>query len=137
MESTELVVRLLKGQQNIDRMRREIDTLLNMMIGYVKACGVNVHPDGRTFIWTGKHGRWVMRLSTSVLGKNEVVLEYEIVSTAVAYSSRGGAERLKVKHVEMAHKDLSCFVQGIVKEFPQIEEIWEPIVRASLATFSF
>lgn len=136
MESKELLTQLLKGQQNMDRMRREIDWLIGMVIGYVKTYGEGVHPDARTFVWNGEHGRWIMKVTIPMLGSKELVVEYEAVVGFTAYSSGGGAGRLKPNHVQRTHEDLAYFLQGIDNEFPQqLKESWEPFVRAALVEF--
>jgi hypothetical protein len=135
MEGKELVQKLIDGSAAIDRMRKEIDSVVGMVLGFLyeshdfsrfhfatevfssEKCVWRVMRDGY------EHVRVACRLRRSY-GLDSYGLE-------MAYSNIPGVVTFKCYDVKEVHDGLAVFVKGMAERFPEIEKAWRPLLDAA------
>ena len=138
-----LDTQLLVGSRNIDRMRKDIDELVSMTIGFINRCDRRSFPNApNNFIAVcrGEYGKWLIRYyryDPRIGFQDSLSIEYEPNAKDTTYTSleRRGAKAINTQEVYVVYSELVHLVQGVANLIPDIEKLWEPLVKASKVNF--
>jgi hypothetical protein len=129
-----LVTDLLKGSENIDRMRSEIQTTISMVLGLVKP-----------FLKKGKSNAFCQ-----MFGDSRDSCEWELcwggdpkrdpelqcrVKGEIVYSTFHIGFTLRLEDIQTVHEGLHFFVDGLVSEFPGLLGKLNVLLTASKKKF--
>ena len=136
MDGKEVVRRLIAGSEVIDRMRREVESVVRMILGMLgempegfngvdfRSSGYHwkvsmLHPSGAVYVEC-----WKLSFGIARREYERPILEKRI------YSTRPEMCQLYLEDVETVHEALSGFVEGIAEAFPVLNERWRPLLIA-------
>lgn len=138
MGQMNIVEKLLKGSAEIDRMRSEIDQIVNILIGYLNKVNAQLFGDmsnprqGHCFTEGGS--TWIVGRSTNYTGRIFIELEISPWSgVRTVYSSEWKERGLKAEtdHVRGIHHELPRLVMELEKQFPDLTRAWSSLVRGA------
>jgi len=130
MDGNEIIHKLIVGSEAIDRMRKEIDLVVRMILGF--SHGVAWKDELVRF--EGKDGFWEIRYKQRSM--QNLKAECWIVSvTAVmelAYDTQDFRfAQVPLRFVKAVYGMLPLFVEGMAKECPQLDKSWQPLLDAA------
>lgn len=143
MKAEEIVKKLLSGSTELDRMERETNQIVRMILGLVKY-EKQYKLDKIRQIGPSEFPIWQIRRGTD--GYNaRCVLTHPEFGEVVAYTTDRTwnnlfvmdcmtAKNLKIitqRGVMIAHESLPKFVRGMADNFPDLPERWAPILEAA------
>lgn len=140
-----LADKLILGAHNIDRMRKEIQEVVSIIIGYIKKYHYldKREYSSRTpcFHYRSDNSNWQVTIKlakNSIRSANdEIIVECwsaETFTSHWAYRSVEGFN-LKTEDVRFVHEDLETFVSGVNRSFLFLKEVWGPLIKASELKF--
>jgi hypothetical protein len=124
---------LLRGSQNIDRMRKEVECVVSMILGFLVPGEENFCA---TFDFDG--GKWEIEISYSYNISMPIArcwLRKPFESTLAYINKSRELPMFKVgfnhEMVQEVHQNLPVFVLGMMKEFPELERQLKPFLDAA------
>ena len=120
--------RLIKGSAEIDRMRKEIVMIVNMIVGPITNDPVllkQVKEHSRAL--RGAEGDWWV----NVYGDAVAINYYSTMDGAVFRAHLGRDPVVPMKFVSRVHFNLPVLVEEVVKTFPRIAFHWQPLLEAA------
>ena len=131
LNGEELVRALLLGSTEIDQMRKEIESFVNMIIGFLLENRGNTMSYHSSFSWKSNDGHiggaWQVYRS-----QDRYLIELMLMGGHVYDSDQGARciQRRAVRHVRMA---LGALADGINNISPSLNERWRPLLDAAAA----
>ena len=140
MDIQEITRRLIQGPSAIDQMRKKIEDLISMIVGWV---GTRVGPINKEF---GSGAcRWYFRQYRDI-GSGDFVISVSYTSLTITgeyiiwtrnYTRSGKIRKerrphsIHIEHVVEVFKNLHVFVGGMAKSFSDLPKQWRPLIEAS------
>lgn len=124
MEGKELVEKLLRGSENIDRMRKEIKSVVLMVLGFVK----NNWSTGETYVSGGC--KWIVGRDCDNAMQIECWVDPHPSFVGPAYTTSGNLPIL-LRNVQAVYGGLPVLIEGIAKTFPALKKLWQPLLDAA------
>ncbi len=125
METTNIVDKLIRGSQNIDRMRSEVIWVVGMILGFLeKESGLPEGGPERSFHSNGCE--WLLRRKIKGAG---LVVQCLIEGEVAYYSTM--RDPIFLPKAQRVHDGLIIFVEGSIREFPFLAEKLKPLLNAS------
>ena len=140
MANDNIVAQLVQGSKNIDCMKAEIWMVVQMILGFVRVlettdlefgtdqCKWGVHligqskKDREANMWRESHrAECLIRILPGSEGGH----------TAFSPNYIGNWAGNSLKDVEVVYDSLPTFVEGMLREFPELEQKIAPILKAS------
>ncbi len=144
VDSKEIVRRLSIGPKAIDRMRKEIDSVVNMVVGMVPPRDIiewgmrnNVRFGRATTTFSSPECEWRIFVNQKGSLGVECRLLYQTCHPAdfavCVYSTTfaKGVKDIQLRHVKNVRECLSVFEEGMAKTFPFLPESWQPLLDAA------
>ena len=136
--TTNIVEQLLRGSAAIDQMKKEIDLIIRMLIGYLNQ-GDLVRPEKEEGFDKNLElhfevgvERWIV---TRIVNTDEITIELEIRPwdgcRTVYYSLWGKPAAPSASDIQGIHKRLPILVEGLAKRYPQLRKAWKPLLEAA------
>lgn len=132
MKKSSTAQRLIQGSRTINRMRAEIEELIDIIVGFLKQTDVVRENNWRkeletsTCVWTisrfPHRDKPVLVVAIRCTRKN---------SGRLIFSNLPKEYRPKVDTVAMLHASLSELIDLLAREFSELENAWEPLIAAS------
>ena len=135
----ELVQKLLRGSEALDRMKSEVNRVVRMTLGLLKVKSESyetrpssLYPEFRPASFANHDCRWELgwesgspKITCYVpLGYASEMVAYQIVI------ADWNTPAWVAQHVKEIYTGLSVFVEGMAVEFPRIKERWQYIIEA-------
>lgn len=136
------VGRLIRGSHNIDRMRREIEETVRMILGYATRVSRTIDEKGIAEDFKTPTCRWVVSGITGCMGKVGQLTArcwHRMGNTNgsfLAYSSIPKEIPLYTENVQSVYLSLPCFVEGMLKTLPELKEKFQTLIESSEVVFS-
>jgi hypothetical protein len=142
MSNSEIVRQLVVGQQNIDRMKFEVQMVVGMILGLLDDPNIPKHvlgklredqkglSEGKRF-WTSKSCRWDIDDSRGPNHRFSMVCVVSGDSRMSYFTTL--PERFNLGSVQQVHESLPALIKELRKVFPVLEIAWSPILRAAVA----
>jgi len=128
MDSKEVVDRLLRGSANIDRMRKEIDSVIGMLQASLSRC---VMGDRINEAYESPLSKWKI-WNTPHISKPYFECSVKIgTNYYFGFSTDDTESQNSAYNVESVYKALPELIEGIRKRFPKIEELWQYVLNAA------
>lgn len=140
MKEITIAAKLLLGSAEIDRMRREIDQLISLLIGYLgKVHRRDLLPGRSTQLDRSglcfNHGIETWIVGRIANGTNRPFIELEVSPhdgvRTVYYSEWGKTRVVEVDHVRGVHAALPRLVARLEREFPELSQYWVSLIEAA------
>lgn len=136
--NTDIAQQLLRGSQNIDRMKSEVHQVIRMVIGLAQICREGRTPKIINETFKSETCVWEVKGKT-VYSSREVPEIFSVqchtVEGVIAYSISGrsgfGAHLIYTSNVHLVHADLHTFVEGMLRTLPELAEEWKPLIKAA------
>ena len=140
MNNEDIAAKLLRGSQNLDRMKKEIDQLVKMVLGFVKksASGpsrsIRFGREYDTFKWeiSGEVGHG-MNPSLNHLG-TRCLLRFQGGWT-MGWDTQNPHLDPASHKVQAVYEALPKLIEVVIAEFPEIQETWAHLIEASEVVF--
>ncbi len=127
------VKKLIRGSYNIDRMRREIDEVVSMILGMPCIAHLKDSPEKVHWIARSSANRnygWILRTSSGELIASFFHGDEELPTTY--YSSRFTTSNgIKLRHVKCVHDHLDLFVERMMESYPDLRKDLQPLINAA------
>lgn len=139
MNTNSTISNLLNGSLNLDRMRKEIDTLLALVMGQVRSIYKVKSDHAREFRSQSNSGRWFIYRDIKKHSDNEY--SYRVHCLAVGGQkclfSQWANQKFSIsaEEVQGIYDTLPDFLELVLREFPLVEEAWKPLISASEIIF--
>ena len=142
-DGKEIVRRLVVGSEAIDRMRKEIDSVVNMVVGMVSNTDIinwkfdfDKVPVAGFYeqIFETQKCRWIiLEGSVGKLWVRCLLIDHtgQSYSEEQAYYSFAGSQQIELRHVQKVHEALPVFVDGMAKAFPSLNTRWQLFLNAA------
>ena len=133
MESTELVQQLLVGSERTNKMRKEIDDFIGMILGFLNKNDLSRFKHQEVICRFESIGFcWIIEMAKSFLW----VKVTKSLSSDLAYDSLylytyGAGYQIPLKYVQPIRQGLPDFLTNMRKIFPQLEERFAPLLEAA------
>lgn len=146
MDSKEIARRLVVGSEAIDRMEREINSVVSTVLGLV-------HRKHEIEFWQGEFSKrfqiealwspdfpgckwyFVRNENFGKLDPGKSYFEAEcclnIGFGEVKFERRYGKFNISHRNVQRVHESLPLFIDGMRKLFPFLEDYWQPFLDAA------
>ncbi len=131
---------LIRGAQNIDRMKKEVHQVATALIGMLN--GERFPYDGQNiFEREFKIGgcRWCLEVKVMDLSRKswaeKACLSCSAADVGLAYSTREGQIPFRTSSVQIVHESLSGLIEAIFEAYPKVRKQCEPFEKA--ATYEF
>lgn len=136
--ATGIIAQLLRGSAEIDRMKKEIDQIVWMLVGYLNQLDL-VRPEKEEGFDENLElhfekgvERWIV---TRIVNTDAVAIELEVrpwdgVRT-VYYNQWGKPLAPSSFDIKEIHECLPVLVEGLVERYPQLREAWKPLLKAA------
>ncbi|MFA5986406.1 MAG: hypothetical protein WC819_03600 [Parcubacteria group bacterium] len=131
----EIVTHLIRGSEKVDRMRKEVECLIRTIAGLIKIESLPMprfseHKTEQcswrfTPVNTDDHGIVTRDLEIYC------IFHFTPKNSGIVYSLKKSVP-FHSKYVQHVHQCLPDFVQGVLRFFPEIQNQWEFLLRASL-----
>ncbi len=144
MQNDNIVQQLIRGSQNIDQMRKEIDQVVKMVVGLAYLSDtVSLSKRLSLHIETlsGFHWSVTGNLIFTNPSASKVVIEYWEPTAFLGigngfcgrriYSLGEGSKDVGTADVQKVHSDLAAFVNGMKREFSGLTRRLKPLLDAS------
>ena len=136
-----IVQQLLNGSAEIDRMKKEIDSVVKMVVGLLRDWDImqwksNIIPDtnhrcGRVF--QSSKCEWIIKMNEHSKFDVECIIlsqaDHASDRTTCAYDSRRNF--FSLEYVERVHQCLNVFVISMALDFPNLTERMKPLLEAN------
>ena len=132
---TFLVDKLVRGSQNIDRMRAEIWAVVQMLIGLVsevEQTEEDQEDDCVSFKFDG--GEWLFlpsKLKPAIRCYLNGVDDGESGHWWIFTSDSSDINNCSMEHVQRVYEELPVLIEGMLKEFPELNEHIKPLLAAA------
>ena len=143
---TGIVRQLLDGSAEIDRMRKEIDLTISILMGFI-------HPERMTrklknnvsHIFLGianpkdYHGKahWIISGESQSDGVSSKPMVECMVGDNHSHPDyqwpHSEKFQMALRHVQVVYESLPVFVEGMAREFPQLSDDCQPLINAAVA----
>ena len=129
--------RLVRGSHAIDRMKKEVQETVSILIGYVAQFAGSERPVSEEKVFESASCRWL-------IGYHRPSRPHQIrivcwvkkkPGDIFAFSSYEDDVILKTIYVQRVYENLDVLVGGLVETFPQLEALMQPLVSASYVNF--
>ena len=117
--------RLIRGSQNIDKMRTEIRVVVSILIG--QANGLGIYPDGRSCCFNFGTVLWKFQVNDMSC----FIADSGNPNAPVYSSSCGGIGSLRTDQVQTVYESLPAFIEAVFKKYPELKEKFGPLLRAA------
>ena len=135
MNSVEITKRLVKGSQNIDRMKNEVEQVVQMIIGFTIRCDSARHKDEISETFESEQCQWTVNGSVNIFdhSKSTITVECWVRGRfgAKAYSSQRNSYPFHTEAAQCVFEGLPVFVEGMLRVFPELREKIEPFMNAA------
>jgi len=133
-EAQKIVQNLIKGSQEIDRMRKEVDCVVKMIIGFVDLyhCSWEDYRRERFFLSNSKYC-WEIFMNPRPKGLEVKFLYIEDESSPPRCLFYCGQPIFFLNQVKIVYDALPVFVKGMVRMFPDLQNRWQPLLDAAEA----
>lgn len=144
MDSKQIVQNLLQGSRNIDRMKKEVEQVVKMIIGCAfmsnhRGClEVDLHETFETSSCI-----WKVRGTMGAMNRTKNKIEVECVLKlpcsaphqdhfilSLSYCSEGRIP-FHSEYAQQVYENLFVFVEGMMRIMPDIEKEWAMFINAS------
>lgn len=151
--SNDIVRQLLDGSRNIDRMRKEIDSVVNMLLGLLAnyditcwECSPRSQREEwgtetlRYSVFTSPDCEWKIQRRYEIDSGSRLVVSCTLISsvgspgdcrTPTYDSDHRKGVSLYFRDVQSTHRALSVLVEGMLHAFPNLAKTWQPILDAA------
>jgi len=128
--TTNIVEQLLRGSENIDRMKKEVECVVRMVIGFANRRvslwqDFEVEFDSPTCLWK------VQRTEYSNTLEVECHLHKSYGLCSVYTNTTHFTSFFHLEEVQVVWQDLSTFVEGMATTLPALNEDWKPLLDAA------
>lgn len=131
MEKMTIAQQLLAGSKNMDRMQKETNELISMVIGFAK-CTSTV-PDKEKYIFDSEAGTWVILIDIANNNDHRYLRDISVLAQGGkmhwGISSKGIVS--DKQGITAVYNDLQTFVNGMMQIFPSIEKEWKYLTDAA------
>ena len=128
--SDSIVEQLLAGSRNMDRMRKEIDLIVSMMLGIISEYSLGDQPT----VFSSSSCKWTISLQRQNMCAHCDIIccigGEEDCLTPYAYCNWEPRDT-KSYLVQHVHESLSVLVNGIAEAFPDAKVRWQPLLNAA------
>lgn len=137
LTNKDLIGKLVLGSKAIDQMRKDIDSVISGVIGLLIKVEPRIFPDSYYGIYKSSMGEWEISVDKHRLSgivKREISYHLSINQKwTKVYSTSSGLDAIHTdfKYVQRVHAGLPIFVDGMRKDFPILEQLWQPILDAA------
>ncbi len=143
MDGKETVRQLIIGSAEIDRMKREVEAVVRMVIGFVDHDTLK-RMRFKEDAFSSSECEWRL-CSWDINGmslwdaKLELGVECWLISgdhheiKKLAYQSKSGHGTFSLKNAQAIHEGLPVFIEGVAKTFPDLTKRWQPLLDAAVA----
>lgn len=149
VDGQQLVRDLLRGSENIDRMRREIYQLVAAVIGFLRGYPGFKEREVVASRFATKDGFWEVVAGTRGCqgsGDDYWRIQVELCGPHPDYKEPFPFFRqierepfdktwINLHQVQAVYESLPILVAGLIGHFPKLAEKWEPLVKASKVKF--
>lgn len=136
--TSNIVEQLLRGSAEIDRMKKEIGQIIQMLVGYLNQFDL-VRPakekgfDANLELYFEKGvTRWIVARNAS---RDTVIIDLEIRpwdGIRKVYCNQWHQSTMPSSlDILGIHESLPILVEGLAKRYPQLQEAWKPLLQAA------
>ncbi len=127
---------LIDGQREIDRMKKEIEQIVTMAVGFFhnwneeienEAIALDSNEENLCSIGEFDEITWTIERDRERL---IIRCNHSLFGTRYSYDERNSSFR-GISNVKQIHNSLDAFVGAMVARFPWLAILWEPILLAA------
>jgi hypothetical protein len=133
---TSLVKKLLKGSHNVDLMKKEINELVSMVVGFAHLS--RYANEKKDTIVSSAIFTWEIRMYFQDGTRRFSIEGFVISNTKIVnyknsyrYTEEKILPTLKGAHIQVAYEHLYLFLKAMIRLFPDLEERWSYLIKAS------
>lgn len=141
MDGNTVAHRLIAGSTAIDRMKKEVEQVIRMVMGLLNAGDLfrkGVSSTGEFYVefrdYACERCEWrvsVNRYPSVYCVECWIPFQRGALSLKLAYSSTPNAIPFRTENAQRVHEALSVFVQGMIEHFPELSERLQPFLDAA------
>tara|TARA_B100000745_G_scaffold6273_1_gene5245 strand:- start:259 stop:1065 length:807 start_codon:yes stop_codon:yes gene_type:complete len=132
-----LATKLLIGSSRVDQWRKEITTVVNMVLGFLKDEDYHIlKMEGEVVLAESDAHRWMVRYDPYEGLKFRLFELRDGEEFEDNLACELPKERISLEYVDFVHAYLDSFVRGMEKLFPQLKTRWSKLLRVARAEFA-
>ena len=141
MDGKKIVRQLLTGSAEIDRLKREVESVVRMVLGFVDHNTLkemrfkeeifnSYRYTWRIFVWNSTGIPWDANLKLDAECSSLINGDH----MELVYQSMHGYGLISLRDIQAVHEGLPIFIEGMAKTFPGLMKRWQPLLDAAVAT---